>query len=624
MTDHLRCYVEYFTVPSQTSFFAIKALVQRNISRHCIPSKFVFDQGSCFTSHEFSEFCEHFNLQIEFTSAGSHHSTGTSERVNDIVKRSIAKYIGDVHNRWESRLPWAVFSHNSSVHSVTKLSPFAVLYGRTPCLPCDKVFNEVPMLLPPLPHNPCQLAIHNTEKFRATLKNSYDSKHPSHPFEVGDIVLLSVVTRKIGQVAKFFPTYIGPFVIKTMKDTCRVTLIDCRNDNETLKTRIASTRHLKTYIPPFDADGREIKVTKAYRRAKLLSNCIKSLTEEEKSSGKSIFLCSANFNNESTNQSFFIMQMRPFLCFFDEAEECKCRGCRLGIEECSVDASDASDAESLACPSPTPMEVEEPIITDAGIEMDGEIIPDPGIVLEAYEDTDEPMPGPSDAIAAVADTVSPTGLWAFGYPVIEYGDNYLLTEKAAYYDDGAKTLEFPHPKICLSKINNSVSVPVASACSSPAPQEPPAPLSPARLSPAQIVECASPVSEILASLEDEEPPAAPAPYSVTTEPVSPIIATSSDWHEVGRRPLYNTASKPFINAYPDGYPMWVTIGPNNVRKVLLPTPDILPVRKPVLPKTKNGNKLNKRRRKTLEKRFQAQVRAQKVAPDGSFQNRGRF
>ena len=148
---------------------------------------------------------------------------GRQKKFNDIVKRSIAKFIGDVHNRWESRLPWAVFAHNSSVHSVTKLSPFSVLFGRTPCLPCDKVFGEVPMLLPSLPHNPCELAMKNTEKFRTTLKGSYDSKHPFHPFEIGDIVLLSVVTRKIGQVAKFFPTYVGLFVIKTIKDTCRVT-----------------------------------------------------------------------------------------------------------------------------------------------------------------------------------------------------------------------------------------------------------------------------------------------------------------------------------------------------------------------------------------------------------------
>ena len=88
---------------------------------------------------------------------------------------------------------------------MTRLSPFSVIYQRTPCLPCDKVFADFDMILSPLIQNPLPVAIENTNKFRANLKSKYDLKHPNHPFEIGDVVLLCVTIRKIGQIAKFFP-----------------------------------------------------------------------------------------------------------------------------------------------------------------------------------------------------------------------------------------------------------------------------------------------------------------------------------------------------------------------------------------------------------------------------------
>ena len=81
MTDYLSRYVEYSTVPAHTTNVVIKALLIRVLARHGIRSISIVDQGSCFTSHEFLEFCSRFHINKQYTD--SHHSTGvTSSNVS--------------------------------------------------------------------------------------------------------------------------------------------------------------------------------------------------------------------------------------------------------------------------------------------------------------------------------------------------------------------------------------------------------------------------------------------------------------------------------------------------------------------------------------------------------------
>ena len=140
LTDYHSRYAEYLTVPSKTTYFAVKAMVTCILTRHGIPTILYTDQDSCFKSNEFQQFCQHFHIEHQFTTANSHHSLGSTERVVDTVKHTVAKFVGDRHSNWELCIPWAIFSHNTSVHHVTKFSPFSILYGKFQYFPVTNYF----------------------------------------------------------------------------------------------------------------------------------------------------------------------------------------------------------------------------------------------------------------------------------------------------------------------------------------------------------------------------------------------------------------------------------------------------------------------------------------------------
>ena len=85
----------------------------------------------------FSDMLLQLCIQHRVTSPNHTSANGAVERVVQVVKRSLRKYIAGAqrHDDWDLYLPTIMLAYNCSVQKSTRLSPCYVMYGRQPVLP---------------------------------------------------------------------------------------------------------------------------------------------------------------------------------------------------------------------------------------------------------------------------------------------------------------------------------------------------------------------------------------------------------------------------------------------------------------------------------------------------------
>ena len=73
-------------------------------------------------------------LGIDRTSTIAYHPQGNAmiERPKRTIEESLAKYVGEHHNTWSKYLQLIMMAYRSSDHTVTKYSPYYLLFG-APC-----------------------------------------------------------------------------------------------------------------------------------------------------------------------------------------------------------------------------------------------------------------------------------------------------------------------------------------------------------------------------------------------------------------------------------------------------------------------------------------------------------
>lgn len=219
--DHLTRFVEGIPVKAQNSENAMEALEKNVIYRYGCPVVITTDRGSPLMSDEFKNFAAKKGIKLKRTSAYHPQANGVVERVNDTAKRIYAKYVNEKQTNWDDLVPAANFAINSTVHSVTKFSPFYLLYGREPILPCDakltpdlsRVDDEDPVEQMTRAARAREQARKNTIKFQNAQKEKFDLEHPIHEFHVGDQVKYLNYSRKKGETRKFLKKWKGPFKI---------------------------------------------------------------------------------------------------------------------------------------------------------------------------------------------------------------------------------------------------------------------------------------------------------------------------------------------------------------------------------------------------------------------------
>jgi hypothetical protein len=123
-------------------------------------------------------------------------------------------------NNWDELLPFACFTYDTTPHSVTKYTPYDVLFGRIANIPGKLQtqpqpiynFDDIVLQIKNRMQNCQQIARDRLMKFKEMQQQRV--KHSDCEFKENDLVLLRVENRQ-----KLDPLWKGPYEIKEMKNS---------------------------------------------------------------------------------------------------------------------------------------------------------------------------------------------------------------------------------------------------------------------------------------------------------------------------------------------------------------------------------------------------------------------
>jgi hypothetical protein len=168
ITDSYSKYIDAHIMASASSAGTIQKLRQ-TFATHGLPVQLVSDNGTCFTSAEFGDFCKQNGIKHTCTAPYHPSSNGLAERAVQTLKNGLRKSVGDL----EDRLCRFLLHYRATPQSTTNQSPAELLMGRRPRTRLD-------LLSPNL-----QDAVLSKQ---ATMKDHHDPQIAPTAFFCGDAV----------------------------------------------------------------------------------------------------------------------------------------------------------------------------------------------------------------------------------------------------------------------------------------------------------------------------------------------------------------------------------------------------------------------------------------------------
>ena len=219
--DKFTKWVEAIPIKNQLAHTVASAFVHEFISRHGVPSKIVSDQGSTFMSKTFQEMAKYLEIEALHGVSYIHRATGTVERVNQTIERTLSHFAVKNLHQWDEFLPMCLFALRTAKHSSTNETPFFLTYLRDPQLPYAKFLKPIEQHYYHDEHYiqrltlEAQLAFHlvqeNLEKASESRLATRSKISKNLDFQEGDIVYRRHYPTKKGRIKKLEPYYSGPY-----------------------------------------------------------------------------------------------------------------------------------------------------------------------------------------------------------------------------------------------------------------------------------------------------------------------------------------------------------------------------------------------------------------------------
>ena len=186
-----------------------------------VPDVLHSDQGRNFESHLFHQVLSAFGIQKSRTTAYHPQGDGMVERFNCSLLQLLRCYT-DTEDDWEEFLPMVMYAYHTAKHSSTNLSPFELMFGRSPCTVPFQSLNKFDTTsyasyLKAKLHTMQDFVHANLAKSAKQQKQQYDCYTVSRSFKAGDPVWLSIPTAR-----KLQPCWDGRWTVTKLKGPCNL------------------------------------------------------------------------------------------------------------------------------------------------------------------------------------------------------------------------------------------------------------------------------------------------------------------------------------------------------------------------------------------------------------------
>lgn len=187
---------------------AIKAL-KFAVTLFGAPTRVIADQGRCFASKDFRDFCNSHNVNLHLIATGSCRANGQVERVMTTLKNMLTSVESGKDRSWQDALGDVQLALNCTTSRITKASPLELLIGKV-ARPLELMTLSNPVEEVNISEIREQ-ALKSIECNAGKDKERFDStKAKISKFSVGDFVLLENHERNQTKLDQKFR---GPFKI---------------------------------------------------------------------------------------------------------------------------------------------------------------------------------------------------------------------------------------------------------------------------------------------------------------------------------------------------------------------------------------------------------------------------
>ena len=125
-------YIETAALSSIETAIITQVFLDKIMFRHGPPHRFLTDRGTNFPSKLTTQLCNDLNINKVFTSSYHPLCDGFVQRINGVIMQIIAMYVALDHKDWDTYLPSATYSYNTSLSKTTGDTPFFLTYGCQP------------------------------------------------------------------------------------------------------------------------------------------------------------------------------------------------------------------------------------------------------------------------------------------------------------------------------------------------------------------------------------------------------------------------------------------------------------------------------------------------------------
>jgi hypothetical protein len=219
--DYLTKWPEAKPVKEATAKETVQFIYEDIICRHGCPGEILTDRGTHFNNQLLHELLQKFQIPHRMSSPYHPQTNGLVERFNRTLIESLARTAVNHLADWDKYIAPVLFAYRTNEHSVTKVSPFVLVYGRQAKLPTDSTqIEEETSLVTYLETQINNLPILRN-KVQKRLQIEQQKQKDRHDdrlrkiilFQVGDKVLYYDAPLDNQRSHKLQPKWKGPFTI---------------------------------------------------------------------------------------------------------------------------------------------------------------------------------------------------------------------------------------------------------------------------------------------------------------------------------------------------------------------------------------------------------------------------
>jgi hypothetical protein len=257
-TEYLTKWPEARALVDTKATTIAKFIYEEIICRHGCPKVLLSDQGTPFCNELVDSLCKMLTIRHRLSSAYHPQTNGLTERFNKTLCNTLAKYVSDYDDTWDTFLNAALIAYRTVPNHTTKHTPFKLLYGREAVLPIDLQHGSYEESDEPMEK---QLQRHidyitedlqqiraeaqrNIGKAQESQKKYHDKKVKPEKFDIGDKVLLYESAKAKVHGDKFREKWKGPFYIHNISAPGAYKL---RTMEDKIVKRTVNTDRLKRY-----------------------------------------------------------------------------------------------------------------------------------------------------------------------------------------------------------------------------------------------------------------------------------------------------------------------------------------------------------------------------------------